>query len=107
MRLTTDIWVSAYRMRLQAAHIPCYVTARGDPTAGAVLVVCATLDGNATLWAREPGPEFEPVWARVKTGAEREVAEAVAKRRRADPDLWVIEVEDRSGTALLGEEGLR
>jgi hypothetical protein len=34
------------------------------------------------------------------------VDEAVARQRRFDPDLWVIEVEDRAGRHLLGEEGL-
>lgn len=106
MRLTSDIWVSAYRMRLEAKFIPVYVAAKGDPNAGAVLIKCATLDGNAVLWGREPGPDFTPVWTRLAAGPEAEVDARVAKRRAADPDLWVLEVEDRSGTALLDEDGL-
>jgi len=31
---------------------------------------------------------------------------AIAKQRSFDPDLWVIEVEDREGRHLLDEEGL-
>lgn len=106
MRLTSDIWVSAYRMRLQAANMPVYVAAKGDANAGAVLVKCATLDGRAVLWAREPGPDFEPVWTRIAEAPEAEVDARVEKRRRADPDLWVLEVEDRAGTALLDGPGL-
>ena len=39
-------------------------------------------------------------------GAEAEVDMAVAKQRSFDPDLWVIEVEDRRGRHLLDEPGL-
>ena len=37
-RLASGIWVSAYLARLRLADIPAYVVARGDDTAGAVLV---------------------------------------------------------------------
>ena len=46
-RLASGIWVGAYLARLQAVGIPVYVIARGDETAGAVLVKLATLDGAA------------------------------------------------------------
>ena len=54
-RLTADFWVRAYLARLQAAHIPAYVVARGDATAGAVLVKLATLDGLARAFQRRRG----------------------------------------------------
>ena len=37
---------------------------------------------------------------------EADVDTAITKQRSFDPDLWVIEVEDRQGRHLLGEEGL-
>jgi hypothetical protein len=40
-------------------------------------------------------------------GAEAEVAATVARQRKFDPDLWVIEIEDRQGRTLLDEDGLR
>lgn len=51
-RLTADFWVRAYLTRLRLADIPAFVTARGDATAGAVLVKCATLDGQARAFQR-------------------------------------------------------
>ncbi|MEL6702079.1 MAG: DUF1491 family protein, partial [Pseudomonadota bacterium] len=36
MRLTADMWVSAYLARLRVEDIPAFVVARGDATAGAV-----------------------------------------------------------------------
>jgi len=40
-------------------------------------------------------------------GEESAVDAGVARQRRFDPDLWVIEVEDRAGRHLLDEDGLR
>ena len=51
-RLTADLWVSAYLARLGQANIPAYVTARGDATAGAVVVKLALLDGTARAYER-------------------------------------------------------
>ena len=39
-------------------------------------------------------------------GAEADVDQSVAKQRGFDPDLWVIEVEDKAGRHLLDEPGL-
>jgi hypothetical protein len=106
-RLKAGIWVAAYLRRLEALAIPAFVVRRGDETAGAVLVTCATMDGKARAFQRS----FDPVtgartWMVLVEGNEAAVDEAVARQRRFDPDLWVIEVEDRQGRHLLGEEGL-
>ncbi len=106
-RLTADMWVSAYRRRLELAGIPVYITARGDPTAGAVLVKLATLDGRATAFERSFDlMTGKRAWVVLAEGDESEVDAAIARQRQFDPDLWVIEVEDRHGRHLLDEEGL-
>jgi hypothetical protein len=105
-RLATGFWIAAYRARLGRANIPAYVAARGDETAGAVVVKLATLDGRARLYGREGWAAEARPWAVLAEGPEAEIDAAVARRRRADPDLWVIEVEDRAGRTLLDEPGL-
>jgi hypothetical protein len=106
-RLTSDIWVSAYLRRLQLADIPVYVTARGDATAGTVLVKVATLDGQARVFQRSfnlmTGARS---WVVLAEGEEAAVDASIGKQRGFDPDLWVIEIEDRAGRHLLDEEGL-
>ncbi len=101
-RLTADFWVRAYLARLQAAHIPAYVVAKGDPTAGAVLVKLATLDGQGRLYQRS----FDLMTGLRTWVVLAEGPEAVRRQRRTDPDLWVIEIESRAGRTLLDEEGL-
>lgn len=106
-RLTADLWVAAYLRRLGIAGIAAYVLRRGDATAGAVIVKLCTLDGRASLWQRMPDPATgAPRWAEMAAGAEAEIDAQVARQRGFDPDLWVIEVEDRAGRHLLDEPGL-
>ena len=106
-RLAAGLWVDAYLMRLQMAGIPVYITAKGDPQAGAVLVKLATLDGRAVAFTRVPDVlTGGRNWAVLVDGAAGEVHSAIAKQQTFDPDLWVIEVEDRLGRHLLDEPGL-
>ena len=106
-RLTADIWVSAYLRRLQLADIPAFVTAKGDKTAGAVLIKLNTLDGKAQAYQRSFDlMTGERAWVVLAEGDEAEVDAALERQKSFDPDLWVIEVEDRNGRHLLDEPGL-
>ncbi len=106
VRLTADFWVHAYLARLRGRDIPAYLVAHGDDVAGAVLVKVNTLDGKARAYARSFGPEGDRVWMVLAEGDEAEVDASIARQRSFDPDLWVIEVEDRAGRSLLDEPGL-
>lgn len=107
MRLTAEIWVSAYLTRLRLQDIPAFVVKRGDGTAGAVLVKLNTLDGRACCYQRSFDlMTGERQWVVLTEGGEAEVDASIAKQRGFDPDLWVIEVEDRQGRHLLDEPGL-
>ncbi|PQO23159.1 DUF1491 domain-containing protein [Rhodobacteraceae bacterium WD3A24] len=106
-RLTADFWVHAYLARLGQAGIAAYVIRRGDATAGAVLVKLATLDGRARAFQRSFDLSTgERAWVVLAEGEEADVDTAIARQRGFDPDLWVIEVEDREGRHLLDEPGL-
>ena len=106
-RLTAEFWVAAYRQRLALEGIPAFVTSKGDATAGAIFVKQNTLDGKAVCYQRS----FDLMsgaraWVVLADGDESLVDAALAKQRSFDPDLWVIEVEDREGRHLLDEPGL-
>lgn len=106
-RLTARFWVDAYLARLRVYDIAAFVVAHGDDTGGAILVKLSTLDGQAVLYQRSFDLESGArVWAELARGAERDVDAAIARQRGFDPDLWVIEVEDRAGRHLLDAEGL-
>lgn len=106
-RLTARFWVDAYLARLRVYDIAAFVVAHGDDTGGAVLVKLSTLDGQATLFQRS----FDLLsgaraWVSLSEGAERDVDATITRQREFDPDVWVIEVEDRQGRHLLDQDGL-
>ncbi|MEX0366710.1 MAG: DUF1491 family protein [Ruegeria sp.] len=106
-RLTAEFWVQAYLTRLRFQEIPAFVVAHGDDTAGAVLVKLNTLDGQAVAFQRSFDlMSGERKWIELSSGPEADVDAAIQRQRGYDPDLWVIEVEDRGGRHLLGESGL-
>jgi hypothetical protein len=106
-RLTARFWVDAYIARLSQHGIPAFVVSHGDDTSGAVLIKLSTLDGQAALFHRsfdlDTGAQR---WTEMSCGTDREVDESITRQRSFDPDLWVIEVEDKHGRHLLDEEGL-
>ncbi|APE42272.1 GTP-binding protein Era [Sulfitobacter alexandrii] len=106
-RLTARFWVDAYLTRLRLHDIPAFVVAHGDDTGGAVLIKLATLDGAAVLFQRSFDlATGERRWVELASGPEVDVDATVSRQRGFDPDIWVIEVEDRQGRHLLDEEGL-
>ncbi|MDC0739222.1 DUF1491 family protein [Cognatishimia sp. SS12] len=106
-RLTAEFWVQAYLARLRLADIPAFVVSHGDNTAGAVLVKLNTLDGQAKAYQKTFDlMSGNRAWMVLSEGAEPDVDAALQKQRSFDPDLWVIEVEDRAGRHLLDEPGL-
>ena len=106
-RLTARFWVDAYLARLRLADIPAFVTAHGDDTGGAVLVKLNTLDGQARLFQRsfDLGTGAR-AWVELMAGSDADAEAGLARQRSMDPDLWVIEVEDRAGRHLLDTPGL-
>ncbi|MGR3760785.1 DUF1491 family protein [Roseobacteraceae bacterium NS-SX3] len=106
-RLAAEFWVHAYLARLRLYGIPAFVTAHGDDTAGAVLVKLNTLDGQARAFHRTYDlMSGARTWDVLSAGAEADVDASIRRQQEFDPDLWVIEVEDRDGRHLLDEPGL-
>ncbi|MEJ6395662.1 DUF1491 family protein [Gymnodinialimonas sp. 2305UL16-5] len=107
MRLTAEFWIAAYLARLRQYDIPAFIVARGDGTAGAILIKLNTLDGQAKLFQRSTDPATGArMWMTLTDSAEAEVDAAITRQSAFDPDLWVVEVEDRAGRHLLDEPGL-
>jgi len=109
MRLKSNIWVSAYLRRCQVNGVFGAVRRRGAEEAGAVFVKVALLDGNAMLFTPAPQTAYDnsrPV-ERVFTPLsaapvpEDAVEERLAKEIRFDPDVWIVEIEDREGRHFL------
>jgi len=105
--LKTDFWVSALIRRAEIAGVFVAIARKGDGDAGAVLVKVATLDGRARLYAPARAGEEERVWLDLSAGAlgdqESDVDAYARRRAETDPDLWVVEIEDKKGRTFLTE----
>ena len=102
--LRTKLWVSALVRRAETAGAFAAVVRSGDPDGGDVVVKVSLLDGRARLFAPMPGLEGR-VWADPRGGeTPRPEADAdlyLARRSEDDPDLWIVEVEDREGRSFI------
>lgn len=107
VRLTARFWIDAYLARLRIENIPAFIVAHGDDTAGSVLVKVNRLNGQASLFQRSYDLlEDKRSWGVLAEGEEASIDENIARQRGFDPDLWVVEVEDRQGRHLLDQPGL-
>src|SRR5690606_23021572 len=104
MRLTSTMWVAAYVRRCHIEGAYAVVTRRGAPEAGAIFVVLDCLDGTRTLFSQAPqsliaeGDIRDRLFLPVEqVGDALQVEERLARELKFDPDLWVVDVEDRQG----------
>lgn len=113
MRLAAEIWVKAYVRRCMSECIAVAVVRRGHREAGAIYLKVNRLDGTACLWG--PGPaglaqaESDRLWTRchgTDSVSEAEADRYLERQISIDPDVWVVEVEDREGRHFLDEANL-
>ncbi len=107
MDLKTHIWAGALIRRAEIGGAAAVVVRKGDLDAGAVLVKVATLDGKARLYAPALDAQGEQIFIDLSAGslgADESAVDAYARRRaETDPDLWLVEIEDRHGRHFLTE----
>ena len=108
MRLKASIWVKAYIRRCAVAGVSGVVVRHGDDDAGAIFIRVNRLDGTSMLFGPAPaglaGSEHDRAW--VPQYAAPGAADAVVDARLAreigfDPDVWLVEIEDRQGRSFL------
>jgi hypothetical protein len=105
MILSSDIWVSALIRRAELAGAFGVVARKGDARAGAVLVkVLNRQAGTARLYAEATRLDGERIWMQpVPSDQEGELDRYVERAIRVDPDVWVVEIDDRDGRHFLTE----
>ena len=110
MRLKSAIWVAAYIRRCNGEGAFAVVRRRGAEEAGAIFVKLNRLDGTAELFGPAPQSAFDDarpsdrMFSACVPGQpvpDAKVEERLAKEMRFDPDVWIVEVEDRAGRHFL------
>lgn len=110
MRLKSALWVAAYLRRCQVEGVNAVVRRRGAEEAGAIFVRICRLDGTSDLFGPAPQSEidtergadrtFSPSLA-VQPVPDAAIEAYLAREINFDPDVWIVEVEERSGRSFL------
>jgi hypothetical protein len=113
MRLKSNIWVSAYIRRCEIEGASAVVRRRGAEEAGAIFVKISRLDGTGTLFG--PAPQslvdedrpadrlFTALLGGNAPVPEPDIEARLAREIKFDPDVWIVEAEDRQGRNFLDD----
>ena len=102
-RLAAGVLVSALIRRAEEQGGSGMVLARGDATAGALLIQLAERGRLGPLLERRLDPEGRYRWSPTGPDEAGGRGDYIARRRRSDPDLWVIELDLADAMALVEE----
>jgi hypothetical protein len=110
IRLKTALWVAAYLRRCQVEGVFGVVRRRGAEEAGAVFVRVNRLDGTSDLFGPAPQSAFDAAESAARAftaslaalpAADAEIEAYLAREVKFDPDVWIVEVDDRAGRNFL------
>jgi hypothetical protein len=110
VRVKSGLWVAAYLRRCQVAGSAAVLRRRGAEDAGAIFIKVSRLDGTADLFGPAPQSAFEDArpsdrafvaCLAAQPAPETDAEAFIARQLKFDPDIWVIEVEDRAGRHFI------
>src|ERR1700744_3863141 len=105
-RLAASILVQALLRRIAAGGGRGTVIAKGDQTAGAILVTLCERGETRQLVERALNREGDYGWVQTGPKLPEEAAmlnDYLERRRRADPDLWIVELDIGGGERFASE----
>jgi hypothetical protein len=105
-RLASAVLVNALQRKAESEGGCAAVLARGDSDSGAVLVILAEKGRKVRILERlltaTGGYEWTPVAGQALAN-EGEFGKFLARRRRSDPDIWLIELDIASAERFAAE----
>jgi hypothetical protein len=101
-RVASSVLVTALIRKAESEGGFAAVLSKGDETAGSILLLLTERGANPQILERLLQPDGRYVWGR-STGEAEEVPGFIARRRRFDPDLWVLELDVPSGERFAAE----
>ena len=104
-RLTSSVLATALLRRAQAEGGFGAVLAKGDPTAGSIAVILAEKGRKACFLERLLQADGSYSWQASRQGVENEqdFNLFLERRRKSDPDLWILELDIASAERFAAE----
>ena len=103
-RLKTRIQVMAAVRLCGRYAIPIVIARRGDEDAGTILIKLNRREQGFTVLAQTRTAQGDPAWLRAtgETPVDEPTADAyIARQVKRDPDVWVVEIEDREARPIF------
>lgn len=91
-RIASSVLVSALIRKAEGDGGFAAVLAKGDPTAGALILILTARGADPHVLERLMQGEGKYAWVPPIDDA-AQVPDFIARRRRFDPDLWVLELD--------------
>jgi len=110
MRLKSGIWVAAYLRRCEVEGVDAVLRRRGAEEAGAVFIKISRLDGTAEVFGPAPQSAFDEARPadrafspalKTQPAPDADAEAYLTRQIKFDPDVWIVEVEDRAGRNFL------
>jgi hypothetical protein len=103
-RIASGVLVNVLVRRANLQGGSATVLAKGDATAGALLIIAQDRGEHAQALERGIGPDGKTALIRVgPIDDPAALADYWTRRRRSDPDLWVVEL-DIAGAERFADE---
>jgi hypothetical protein len=104
-RLKAGIFVRALIRRVEVAGASAYVVRKGSEEAGAVYLKLSRLNGTCTILEQIRRGAGDLAWMKpIGEAVDEDRAKTYFdKQIRFDPDMWIVEIEDREGRAFVDE----
>lgn len=100
-QLPAHLWITAKVRQLNQEATPAFIIQKGEKNSGTLLVKVTKLDGTCCLYTQMRDLDGDLGWIhalKTNTPTEKEADAYIERVKTRDPDIWVVEIEDRSGT---------
>ena len=105
-RLKTSLWISAQIRLCDLSFMSAIVARRGDTDAGGIYVRVNRLDGRSGLLVAFTDMNGERSWRGLASHLtpDHQIEDMLDREIARDPDMWVVEIEDKQGRHFLEEK---
>jgi hypothetical protein len=99
VRLPTKLWLDAHLRHLQERGLAYYVLQSGSDQSGTILLKLNAFEKGVQVLTQIRAMDGSLGWMAAFSGewvAEAKADEYIARAKERDPDLWILEIEDRN-----------
>jgi len=102
-RLKPSVWIDALRRRAEAAGAFVMVLKKGDPDGGSVVIWVENNMREIDLYTAQTQMDGTRAWRRENDLILSAANERLARIKRMDQDMWLIEITNSKGQSFIDE----